>query len=735
MYNKSQYNQTSRFWLDEYSYQSLLNKNSNSVNLSEVIEKFKILKTIGNFVNIVTGKNYPVKFEGDRAFTNGKEITISADCKDFDSVCGLSIHEASHIKYSQDLYKVFELVSKEMDYLTNGSKVKDFKSPIINKLVDICKKLNTPLKLTAPKLLIYIHELINIVEDARIDAITQKEFPGYKGYYDALYLQYVCTPRIAQLLKKSILKKESYFSYKINLLLFLSKHPNNNLLKLKGGSEIEAVLDVKNIHKISAMDVLDKVFKIYDIISKNVIEKKPKQKDKLKNNKDVKLDKSQKSKKSNGNGSADFNLDNDLKNDESNESSKNKNSEDKESNKSKSNESDELESNESNIKDSDNENSNEDSDNKHTSNNSDSTSSIKILDDELFNDATNSVSEPFKDLIDYINGKPKKTKLSTSEINLIKLFSNNKFKIKKTVVFDPINNKKHNVNVAVINKLDMSILRYLPEFINIQSNSDTEKVVNDGLNLGKSLGSKLQLMNDSHLDVSIRRKTGNLNGRLLAEIGFGNTKIFDRKTIKEYKKQFIHISIDSSYSMSGLKWNDSLKMAATICSAAKFINGMRVQVSIRSTSAFSLNNNGVFLEIPYVAIIFDSKFNDISYIRNWWPRLKAPGVTPEAICFEAIKDIILESSKDKNSYFINISDGEPYYSNGEFEYSTFAAEHTQSVMKLFKNAEIKIISYFVDDNKNTNTYFSKMYGKDAQFIDCTNLNEIARSLNKRFLGT
>ena len=728
MYNKLQYkyNQTSRFWLDEYSYRSLLNKDSNSVNLSEVIEKFKILKTIGNFVNIVTGESYPVKFEGDQAFTNGKEITISADCKDFDSVCGLSIHEASHIKYSQDLYKVFELVSKEMDYLTNGSKVKDFKSPIVNKLVDICKKLNKPLKSTAPKLLTYIHELINIVEDARIDAITQKEFPGYKGYYDALYLQYIYTPTIAQKLKEPILNEESYFSYKVNLLLFLSKHLDNNLLKLKGGSEIEVILDVKNIYKISAMDVLDKVFKIYDIISKNVIEK-PKQ---LGNNKDSKLAKLQKSKKSNGNDSVDFNLNNDLKNDESNESSKNENSEDKSEdkkyNKSKSNESDELESSESNTKDSDN----KDSDNKHTSNEGDATSSTKNLDDELFNDATNSVSEPFKDLINYINGKSKKTKLSTSEINLIKLFSNNKFKIKKTVVFDPINNKKYNINVVVVNKLDESILQYLPELAG-KKNSHIEKMVNAGLNLGKSLGSKLQLMNDSHLDVSIRRKTGDLNGRLLAEIGLGNTKIFDRKTIKEYKKQFIHISIDSSYSMTGRKWNDSLKMAATICSAAKFVNGMRVQVSIRSTAFFTLGD-----EIPYVAIIFDSKFDDISHIRNWWPRLKTPGITPEAICFEAIKDIILESSKDKNSYFINISDGDPCYSRKDgFYYSDFAAEHTQSVMKLFKNAGIKIISYFIDDNKNTNTYFSKMYGKDAQFIDCTNLNEIARSLNKRFLST
>ena len=54
----------------------------------------------------------------------------------------------------------------------------------------------------------------------------------------------------------------------------------------------------------------------------------------------------------------------------------------------------------------------------------------------------------------------------------------------------------------------------------------------------------------------------------------------------------------------------------------------------------------------------------------------------------------------------------------------------------WKTYGLKIMSYFISDSyisesdKNT---FGRMYGKDASFIDCTNMMNVAKSMNDKFL--
>ena len=60
-------------------------------------------RAIGNFVNIVTGKNIPVTFNNnDESFTDGKKVVIGSNLneKNFDVAVGLALHEGSHIKLS-----------------------------------------------------------------------------------------------------------------------------------------------------------------------------------------------------------------------------------------------------------------------------------------------------------------------------------------------------------------------------------------------------------------------------------------------------------------------------------------------------------------------------------------------------------------------------------------------------------------------------------------------------------
>lgn len=65
-----------------------------------------------------------------------------------------------------------------------------------------------------------------------------------------------------------------------------------------------------------------------------------------------------------------------------------------------------------------------------------------------------------------------------------------------------------------------------------------------------------------------------------------------------------------------------------------------------------------------------------------------------------------------------------------------AVRHARKMVKMMKNNGMKIMSYFIsggymsDSERDT---FTKMYGKDASFIDPTNMMNVAKSMNKKFL--
>ena len=55
---------------------------------------------------------------------------------------------------------------------------------------------------------------------------------------------------------------------------------------------------------------------------------------------------------------------------------------------------------------------------------------------------------------------------------------------------------------------------------------------------------------------------------------------------------------------------------------------------------------------------------------------------------------------------------------------------------MMKNNGIKISSYFISNGtpyENDVATFKSMYGRDASFINPTNMMEVARTMNKKFL--
>ena len=94
-------------------------------------------------------------------------------------------------------------------------------------------------------------------------------------------------------------------------------------------------------------------------------------------------------------------------------------------------------------------------------------------------------------------------------------------------------------------------------------------------------------------------------------------------------------------------------------------------------------------------------------------------------------------SNDKDSYFLNFSDGMPMFSNNDIDYHyDTAINHTSNMIKEIRNRGVKVLSYFIGDSydmeRSTST-FTKMYGKDAAFVDVTSVLAVAKTMNKLFL--
>ena len=95
------------------------------------------------------------------------------------------------------------------------------------------------------------------------------------------------------------------------------------------------------------------------------------------------------------------------------------------------------------------------------------------------------------------------------------------------------------------------------------------------------------------------------------------------------------------------------------------------------------------------------------------------------------------ASNDKDSYFLNFSDGMPMFGNKDIEYyHNTAIDHTAQMVKQIRSRGVKVLSYFIGDSYYRSSYkgtFSKMYGSDAEFVNVTSVLPIAKTMNKKFL--
>tara|TARA_A100001037_G_scaffold244817_1_gene225901 strand:+ start:67727 stop:70033 length:2307 start_codon:yes stop_codon:yes gene_type:complete len=755
----------SSFWMDDDGWDdSFLVDNSNQerkggLDYGQLIKLSARRRAIANFVSILTGENIPVEFSSRAGenYTDGKKVVISADAKNetFDSDVGLALHEASHILLSQ-----FEVLERIIG--TSESHYKEDRFPILRddfvtkndaeeKLLkfiqsvveneDIKNQLNQLGRLKFQRqMLLFTKDMWNWVEDRRIDHYVFTNAPGYREYYIALYDKYFRTKEISKALESDEYKEETLASYSMRVVNLLNE--SRDLDALKGLRDIIDVLDLNNVSRLqSSYDALSVAVDVSEIIFNNIDwnqqmeetkngEPSEGDSDTNFNNNDFN-DPPESDDKSSDSGDSDGNESNDG----------NKSDEDgNESDSSSGSESDEDgDENGSSASDDGDENSSENQDGEGED--SDKESDKNMLSKTMKKRVENQLQKQKE----FMEGETKKKKASKKDQEAMKAADQSGSEIvqvgKDVVPEDRYTTKARSVDCILVKNLTKELIESSEFPMKTQRYENFSKEsVEKGITMGTMLGKKLKIRSEVRELKTMRQRTGRIERRLINELGYGMENVFGHVEISKYKKAMLYISIDASSSMfSGSyakkdsKWHRTMTATVAMAKAASMIDNLDIRIDFRATKG----------NFPYVVIAYDSVKDSFAKLRTLFPLLSPCGYTPEGLCFEALGKTFLPATTERDVYFVNISDGQPYFetkgANG-FSYSGHdAATHTKKQVDALRKKGILVSSYYVEDNSGSlyrDRYihaFKRMYGQDAQFINVSNVHEIAKTMNGKFL--
>ena len=659
--------QASSFWLDRDFDSNWTNTNTNTVDITKLAAA---QRAIANFVNIVTGKSIPVKFQSnDSSFTDGTTVTIGTklDGKNFDPAVGLALHEGSHIAHTD-----FSLFKGD-----NGKYTSNISETLFAKSIRY-QGLDPNLDLPVGEFKI-IKDLLNWVEDRRIDYKIYTTAPGYRMYYESMYDKFFNDKIIDKALLSGAKNQETIDDYMFHIINFTNS--NRKLNTLKHLRSIWNIIDLKNIQRLnSTQDALIVACDIFKIL-KQVI-----------NNDTAELED-----ESNDSGAGD-------ENDEGTESTQ-------------------VDASESNS------------------------------DPQLSYQDNQKLEKAILKQRDFLDGYPtKKGKLSSKIAKTVDALKEAGCETRE--VSTSTTGASDFVETIVIKKLTPGIISSMPELFGTNSDeyvtghrnydndvrdhkysavrlNNKQAAVSAGIVLGKQLGRKLQLRNSDRSLKSTRLQAGKIDKRLISQLGYNNVNVFHRIVTDRFKNYFIHISIDASGSMSGVKFANAITSAVAVAQAAAMTTGIRVQISLRGTHY--LSNSRVERSVTIYA--YDSAVDKIHKIKNMFKYLDVFGCTPEGIAFKSIEKDILKDAKGDECIFVNYSDGGPTDISGVAR-SYDGVAYTKNVINCFRSHGINIISYFISSAYGSDyeqRQFKTMYGPDACFIKPTNMIDVSKTLNQKFL--
>jgi len=693
----SKYNNSS-FWYDDYGTDDII-VNQLSDKERKSLDLYKLAsskRAISNFVNIVTNESIPVKFKerGD-SYTDGKSVVIGSkitEPKDFDVAVGLALHEGSHIKLS-DFNLLLDLSSQIPTHITEGA---------------IKKGIYTTQET--------IKNLWNYVEDRRIDNFVFKSAPGYRDYYRKMYDKYFNDKLIDKALLSDEYREESLDSYMFRIINLHNK--NTQLSSLKGLRKIYKLVGLNTISRLTnSKESLNVAIEMFKVILSNM--NQPTTDDNQQQDGKGNESSSDEQGSDDGNGGSSQGMSDDDFNDLLESIGESPMGGDK----------DETPTG-GNSMDVDNLPDNVES--KPSEDKSPSTNSVQLSDRQK--DLLKKKIEKQKKFMDSDIQKTTITKTDSKNLNAIEESGSEMKEVGKDVNQGYYGNES--VQCIVVKKLTKGLFESDMFPMTYRNYWDKEtpmrmeyvEQVQKGIKLGTMLGKKLQVRGEDRTTVFNRQKVGRIDKRMISSLGFGNENVFQFSEVDSYKKANLHISIDASSSMNGEKWENTMINVVAMCKAVDMIPNLQVQVTFRCTQN----------EKPYIVMAYDSKTEKFSKVKQMFGGLRPNGTTPEGLCFEAIMKSFIPINNDMDSYFLNLSDGQPYFGGRGFYYSGDSAErHTGKMVKMIEGMGIKTLSYFVSDCRVSGyeqRSFKTMYGKGAKFIEVTNLNQITKTMNQLFLA-
>ena len=524
-------------------------------------------RAIANFVNIVTNRSdIKVRYQqnGD-SYTDGSVVTIGSkiDEKNFDHVVGLALHEGSHI------------------LLSDFNFLRQLRPNTPQELI----MLGEDLGFTESQVIGHLKNMLNYVEDRRIDYYVFSSSPGYKGYYHAMYNKYFHSPAITRALKNNTFgDKPTFDNYMNRIINFTNEHSDLNALpELKNiyrtiFGQVKTMTDMVQAFNV-AVDALTMVYNNIDPLSKT--------------------DDMEQVGQGDGNGQG--------QGGQGDGQSK----------------SDMLDQAAEQLKNGDYQGYQQTMDDIK---NTDWTKVKASLSGQPISDKGES---EFSDLT------PQQEKTLNNALKRQKEFMNNQQKkvgrlTKKDARVVQSMEESGVTNKQVGSDVEQSSWRQASS--NYSSTTQclfvkkiTQQMIDDdvfpslltnggyyggrtlpsivaGRKLGTILGKKLQVRSESRTLKNSRLDSGRIDKRLIAELGFGNSKVFSTTFVEQYNDAILHISVDASGSMGGDKWKNTMTAVVAICKASSMISGLDVVVSFRTTH-YANGRNGQ----PLVAIGYDSR--------------------------------------------------------------------------------------------------------------------------------
>lgn len=678
----------SSFWMDDDNdYYTSSNskfagmgstKRSASDDIVKVIKLASYQRAIANFVKILTKKNIPVIFKGDTSYTDFESVVLSTDIKDnnFDVSVGLALHEGSHI------------ILTDPKYLPKMHDDRSFKYSYHTGYWEVWKNM------------------VNWIEDRRIDNFIFKTSPGYKAYYHKMYDHYWNDKSIT----KGLLSSDYRDPNDINAWFFRivnSLNPASQPNALPRLAEILQLIDTPRISRLtSVQEVGDIATKVVDIM--------------LEAAQDAKDKKEQKEAQQGATGPKGSGAPMQSTGGEG----------------------------------------------------TDSEEELSQGEGELTGSEALQVSSAMRKQKDFLDGKINKKSGTKSLTNKLRDMSKTNVEVQNVgggnvpdvncLIYDLTGDEKvsrladvklkinelrnnNNLTYAQRNELGLdslqqesySITNTLPD--GFGSYRGFEECVQKGTDMGALLGKKLQVRNEVRELVHNRMRTGHIDNKRLASAGYGIESIFKQVHMDQYKRANLHISLDGSGSMSGEKWSNTVIMTMAIAKAATYVQNLDIQVSIRVT------NSSGRVTVPVVVNCYDSRKNHLKQLKDIFNSFAPNSMTPEGLCFDAMirRNMMVTGGGDLDSYFLNISDGQPGGVNG---YEGVAAQmHTQKQVNILrKDYNMSILGFYMNNQKdfiNTTwgqrefTAFQTMYGvKDSKVVEANDAMGIAKALNEKFLA-